>query len=246
MKLLRNLLGEKVEPEDVTPAVTYQDELNPAIWNGETIKPDVREKLLQIAKKFETFLKLPDMKVIDVIFTGSGANFNWTKQSDIDLHIVADLSKVRKKNRGLLKDYLLAKKTNWNNTHKIKIHGFDVELYTQDKKEKHTSTGVYSILNDRWITEPKNVKPSIDDSSVKIKAAELMNQIDKQVEDGCSDLDEVEQTKEKIRKFRQSGLSKGGEFSIENLVFKTLRNNGYLKKLSDCYITAVDKSLSLE
>jgi predicted nucleotidyltransferase len=246
MDFLKDLLGEKVNPKDVAPAVTYHDQLNPSLWDKNNIKPDIREKMEQIAHAFIKSLKLPELKVTDIILTGSAANFNWTKQSDIDLHIVADLTNIRKVNPDLLDDYLFAKKANWNNTHSIKIYGFDVELYVQDEKESHASSGVYSILKDKWITKPKYQKPTIDDSSVKIKAAALMDLIDSHIENDCSDIDDVEKTKEKIKKFRQSGLSSGGEFSIENLVFKTLRNNGYLRKLSDCYIAAIDKALSLE
>lgn len=245
MDFLQKLLQEQVKPEEIEPVVSYQETLNPAIWKGEELKPEVKEKLLEAAKSFEKSLKIPTLKVDDIVLTGSAANYNWTSESDIDLHIVADLDQLRKDNPDILDNYLMAKKINWNNTHDVKIYGIDVELYTQDKNEKHTSTGVYSLLNDEWVIKPKHQRPKIDDLSVRLKTAELMNLIDKEVDNNCDDLDEVEKIKEKIRKFRQSGLEKNGEFSVENLVFKTLRNNGYLEKLSDCYIKAVDRKLSL-
>ena len=45
---------------------------------------------------------------------------------------------------------------------------------------------------------------------------------------------------------RKSGLEKGGEFSIENLTFKYLRNNGYIGKLMKIKRDTMDKKLSLE
>jgi hypothetical protein len=45
---------------------------------------------------------------------------------------------------------------------------------------------------------------------------------------------------------RKSGLEKGGEFSIENLTFKYLRNNGHIGNLMKLRRDAIDKKLSLE
>ena len=45
----------------------------------------------------------------------------------------------------------------------------------------------------------------------------------------------------KVKDNRQKGLDKEGEFSIENLVFKLLRRNGYIKKLLDLKSNVYDK-----
>jgi hypothetical protein len=52
--------------------------------------------------------------------------------------------------------------------------------------------------------------------------------------------------KEKIRKFRQAGLDKSGEFSTENLAFKIIRNSGYIDKLKEIKSKAEDNMLSIE
>jgi hypothetical protein len=57
------------------------------------IKPEVRKALLKIAYEFIQSL---DVKtpIVDIIFTGSMANYNYTDQSDIDLHILYDFDEV--------------------------------------------------------------------------------------------------------------------------------------------------------
>ena len=50
---------------------------------------------------------------------------------------------------------------------------------------------------------------------------------------------------EKIKRYRKSGLEAGGIYSVENLVFKVLRRNDYLKKLSSIKTLAYDSSMSL-
>ena len=54
-----------------------------------------------------------------------------------------------------------------------------------------------------------------------------------------------ENLKNKIKKYRQSGLDSNGEFSTENLVFKVLRNTGYLEKLVSMKNEYLTKELSL-
>ena len=45
----------------------------------------------------------------------------------------------------------------------------------------------------------------------------------------------------KIKDGRQAGLEREGEYSIENLVFKLLRRNGYIQRIMDVRKKAYDK-----
>lgn len=123
--------------------------------------------------------------------------------------------------------------------------GHEVEFYVQCSEEEHKSSGLYSIQDDKWLTEPERKEPSINDAAVKAKTAEMMNLIDDAVVE-CNTAAPVEQLMDKLKKLRQSGLEEAGEFSTENLVFKTLRHNGYLEKLANCRTKAFDRELSIE
>ena len=50
----------------------------------------------------------------------------------------------------------------------------------------------------------------------------------------------------KLKICGKSGLESGGEFSVENIVFKVLRRNGMLDRLFDIKTVAYDKSVTLE
>jgi hypothetical protein len=56
----------------------------------------------------------------------------------------------------------------------------------------------------------------------------------------------VKNLKEKIKKMRQTGLDREGEYSFENIAFKVLRRTMYLDKLSEIETKAYDKSLTLD
>jgi hypothetical protein len=152
----------------------------------------------------------------------------------------------------MVQDYLKSKSGPWNEAHDIKVYGFDVEIYVQDIEEEHVSTGVYSVLKNEWVVKPEKKKVSVEDKSVKNKANRIMDMID-DLYDKMEDekeydkiVDLSDKVKDKIKKMRQCGLDKGGEWSVENIVFKVLRRNGMLERLNDIKTVAYDKSVTLE
>ena len=229
-----------------------QDELNPRIWDeNQKLQPEIRKTLLKIADDYFEGLELPGVDIEDVTFTGSLANYNWSQYSDVDLHILIDYKDVPV-DESLVQDFLKTKSTAWNDSHDIKIYGFDVELYVQDIAEEHVSSGVYSILRNEWIIHPEKRPIKVDDVNVRLKAERIMDSIDSlydEMKDEKKYDDVVEKSdkiKDKIKKMRQAGLDEVGEFSVENMVFKVLRRNGMLERLSDIKTVAYDKSVTLE
>ena len=246
--LVDELSEDRGQDEKIIKSFYSQDTLSPDIFDktGTMIEP-IRDKLLTISDKFIDFLGV-DFFVHDVVLTGSLANYNWSEYSDIDLHVIVDYEESGH-NMSLLKEFFDAKKAVWNAAHDIKIKGYEVELYVQDMKEKHVSSGVYSIVNNNWIVEPQKEKQSIDDRIILEKGEEYAKLIDKLIqkkEKGIDISTEADDIKKKIKRFRQSGLDKGGEYSYENLTFKLLRRNGYIEKLIDLKKKAVDRKLSVK
>jgi predicted nucleotidyltransferase len=211
------------------------------VWDGDTIIPEVKSKLLEVAEAFLESIEIP-IDIEDITLTGSLANFNYTEYSDFDLHIITDCREYNIDEK-LLKDYFKAKKTVWNSTHEIKIKGYDVEVYMQDILEPHHSTGVYSLKNDEWVLKPKKAGP-IDKKEVQSKAEAMRHMIDHALSDKCN-LECAENVRDKILKTRQAGLMKGGEFSVENLAYKELRRTKDIDRLIQGVIAKRDKELSL-
>jgi predicted nucleotidyltransferase len=218
-------------------------ELNPVVWDDEKMRPQVREKLMEVAERFKEHLGV-DFKVRDVWLTGSLANYNWSQFSDVDLHLLLDFKDVDE-DEDLVRELMTAKKDIWNERHDVKIGPFEVELYAQDVDEPHEATGVYSIKNDKWLRKPDRKKPNIDLIAVKRKAKEMMRRIDRSLDNSECGHDCLERTMDRVKKMRQCGLEHGGEFSTENLAFKVLRRNGYLEKLTDQRRYRLDQELSM-
>jgi hypothetical protein len=244
-----------MDNQSILKSFMVRDKLNPEIWltskKESKMKPEIRERLLDIANQFVEFLDVP-VFVDDIIMTGSLSNYNWSNYSDVDLHIIVDFTQFPEEQIELFQKLFTLKKILFNTNHNITIKNFEVELYAQDEKEIHTSSGVYSVLFDEWITKPEKIKVKIDNKVLMNKVKSWTEKIDEVIEDAeeGNDLKKskeiIDKLKKKIKDYRGEGLSGDGEFSYENLVFKFLRRNGYIEKLYNFEDKLIDKSLSLE
>ncbi len=250
MSLFEELIEDKAEDEKIVKSFESKDSLSDEIFqekDGEFVMlDDIRKKLLNVTDEFIDFLGI-EFFIHDVVLTGSLSNYNWSEYSDVDLHVIIDY-KETDYDLDLLKEFFDSKKNLWNKNHDIKIKNYDVEIYVQDVDEKHTSSGVYSILNNEWIIKPEKTNPKIDDRKILEKGEEYAKKIDglvKKAKKGVDVTNEIDKLKDKIKKFRKSGLDKGGEYSYENLTFKLLRRNGYIEKLLTTKSKFTDKKLSI-
>ena len=213
------------------------DELSVKLWEEDKLKPDIREQLLEISDAFIEYLGI-SIDVIDVTFTGSYANFNYTPYSDIDLHIIVDPGSINK-DIDLVEEFLKAKRQFWNDRHDIRVLNIEVELYAQDVNEEHASSGVYSVKNDEWINKPNKFRGEFDGRNVTRKVKYFKRQISMEIEEAKINRDtaDLEKIMKKIRDMRQSGL--------ENIIYKILRSEGDIQKLYDMRDNVFDVNLSL-
>jgi len=222
--------------------VAYHTTLAPEAWQGNELKPEVRYKLLNAARMFIDTLEVPNFRLLDIVLTGSMANYNYTKFSDFDVHIVTQYSDLECED--LAETFYRAKKTIWNNEHDIIVRGHEVEMYVEDIDEPPVSAGVFSLLDNKWLKLPERKEPSIDDRAVNLKVADLTRRIGHVIH-SADDADDIRRIQDKLRKMRRAGLDQGGEFSVENLAYKILRNLGYLDRLSKALDDQIDQGLSL-
>jgi hypothetical protein len=222
-----------------------QSTLNPKLWDETSLKPNLRVKFTRIAKHFYDFLDI-DVPIIDIILIGSNANYNWTEHSDIDLHVVIDYQAVNK-NLHLVKNYMLAKKSIWNTNYPLTYQGMAIELYAQDANEElHSTVGEYSILQGKWIKQPSSKTVTVDDDVIDQKARPIEFQIDALQESDPKLEIKIQNILLHLRRMRQTGLEAEGEYSVENLAYKKLRNSGHLERLKHLLTKSTMASLDVD
>jgi predicted nucleotidyltransferase len=241
--------------DSILNSFKLQDHLNPEIWgNAETddfgqikLNSEMRASILKIAHEFVQSIKVDEIEVEDVLFVGSLANFNWSKYSDVDIHIVMDKSKLGA-NQDVVDELLDSKKDLFKFKHDITIKGFEVELYAQDIDETLDSNGQYSVLFNKWEMVPNKEEFDLDKKNIITKIKEFnkaLTTIEK-MKDSDQKVVKLKKLKDKISAYRQAGLEKTGELSDENLVFKYLRRSGFMDKLSDIKNNTQDTILTVE
>lgn len=237
-----------ISPRDVFfDSHIIKDTLCPEIWDGAQMKKEIREKLLDIGKRFHAYLKV-DAPVIDIILTGSLAIYNYNSSSDLDVHVILDYNLVGTPQ--LAKNLLLTKKILWNRLRKnVRVRNREVELYAQSKDEDHKATGQFSILKNQWIQIPEKQDVIIDEHTIKTLIALFQYNIEKLsfIQDTEERYAEAIRIKDNILKLRRASIESGGEFALGNLVFKSLRNSegAGLTKLFDIIASSYDNKLSL-
>ena len=233
----------EVAPEDVDlSSFKKEDTLAPRLWDGMDLNPKARLKLLDIADDFWDTVGTDWVERKGIKLTGSICNYNWSKFSDIDLHIVVDFREVDERT-DFVQEYYDAKKNEWNNEHEnLKIYGYPVEVYVEDISAETESGGVYDLEENAWIKKPNpdDIESiELEKYEIKNKSAAIMTKIDNYLEKLDSSDDEYELRKlgekshkllNKIKAMRKYGLKRGGETDPYNIIYKVLRRTEYLDK----------------
>lgn len=221
----------------------YSPELNHNIFDEENqMLPQVRDKIIEIVDAFLDYAQVDDIKVSDIRVVGSNASYNYNEHSDLDVHIVTDLSKISKPET-IASLYFGEVKHAFKQSYDIKIKGIDVELYVEDVNSSAITNGIYSVMQDKWIKEPT---PMEDPTEEEISRAE---EIEEEIIDNIKNADSAEELEDIVNDIylkRKDGLSSEGETSPYNLAFKSLRNKGILEKTKEIIKSHVSKKLSLE
>src|SRR5574344_1761788 len=250
--LLNEIIDEVNADEINLSSFTPKEELNPSIWNGEKLKKGIREKLIDI---FDAYWKDNGYNddPEDILLIGSSCNYNWYENSDLDLHIIVDFSKLDK-NKEFVEKYYKSTSREWNNAHEnLNINGVPVEIYVQDIDSDMDSEGVYSLMDNKWLKKPDKSKindADIDSEKIKSTVADIETIIDNMERvynhtDNYPELyDDVNKLIDNLINLRKKGLSRKGEMDEANIIYKSIKRNGYLEKLWNLSDKVFDKVFS--
>lgn len=230
--------------ENLVEKIELHDTLNPKLWDPDNkLDSEVSEKLHEIVDQFILELEENDIpiRVLDAHLVGSNASFNYTDESDLDVHVVASFEDVTCDPTILNLLYNFFKKY-FNDKYEISIHGVPVELYVEDVNAATISNGIYSLFNDEWIKFPEPIE--VPDIDITDDLEPYEDRYDEIMEE--RDADKAEELISELYLLRKNALATEGEYSVGNLVFKEFRKLGYLDGLKQLTIDERAKELSLE
>lgn len=261
-------LGEDFQVDE---AFEKHDELNPKIWDGEELKPEIKEKVQAVVDDFIEGLSKNEieMQISDIILIGSNCSYNYTDDSDLDIHVIYDKDSLESP-ESMLPLLYSAYRSIYNKKYSIDFYGIEVEIFVEDGEDTLGSdrlNGIYSI-NSGWIKKPdKDLIPDPETIDVErfnrefeewenkyfdlVSGEEIEDKepIDDILEEDLENSlkhDQIENFLEDIYEFRKLSLQHEGEYGIGNLVFKEMRTMGYLDVLKNLKDALKSKELSLE
>ena len=238
----RNPKDIEVE-ESLTEAIEKHDELNKDLFDGDHMRPEVKDKIMQVVDVFMGKLKEDgiELEPLDVLVLGSNASYNYTEHSDIDVHIIADTNIYEDKDALAIKLYNAYRQI-FNSKYDPMIRGHELELYVEPDECNANSNGIYSVMNDDWVKVPQ--KKNIPEPDMK-----EVERLLKPFEDRYKEAETIEDIDSLINDIyieRQAGILTSGEYDIRNQVFKEFRNRGYLDDLKQRKVDLETKEMSLE
>jgi hypothetical protein len=183
--------------------------------------------------------------VIDIELLGSNASYNYTKDSDLDVHLVVNMEMLSS-DPALVQIACNAEKALFNKAYNITIKGIDIELYVEDVKTGAVSNGVFSVSKNEWLKRP--VPKDIPDFKDDEEYLSLLDTWMIKAKKACSSKSraEVNAFINDLYNLRRISIMTNGEYALGNLVFKEVRNHGLLQELKDLQNVLASKELSLE
>jgi hypothetical protein len=217
--------------------LTFQAAPHAKFWlpNGQ-LRKVVRTRLLKIADEYAAYLNLPKgVKIQDITFTGSLTGLNYTKHSDVDVHLILSYEDLGT-GQDLATDFFDLKRKDWAATHPITVYGYPVELYAQDADQyKQDPAGHFSLLKNKWTHPVPEIEPEdLEDEEALALAREYADEARAILRERKphAQLARIKAFIKRFKSLRQRGItSKAGIYSPENLAFKILRNSGSLDTL---------------
>jgi hypothetical protein len=229
------------QKDNIAAPIQYNTILNPVLWDHDRLKSEVRGALIRMAKDFIEYVGVP-FSALDVVITGGNVNYNYTSKSDIDLHIIADFDSVQCDRE--VAELFDTKRLLYKRNYDLTIHNIPVELYIEDHRMPAVSSGSYSVASGKWLTNPTKNMPKYNEEELAHMVTTWKKVLGHAVKTG--DLQTCRKAVQLLRSYRKQGLkTPAGEFSIPNLVYKSLRNDDTLKSIMIFIDRLHDQELSI-
>lgn len=121
------------ENDGLDEDIEKHNTLNPLLFDeNDELKLEIKEAIEKIVNQFIEDLKEDGIKINlkDVILVGSNVSYNYTKDSDLDVHLIVD-SKTLDCNPELYALLYGAYRSLFNKNYDITIKGIPVEIYVE-------------------------------------------------------------------------------------------------------------------
>jgi hypothetical protein len=216
----------------INAITTFPTELDPRIWNGPDLKPEVREKSLAIVDRIVQNSGIAGLSVDAVELFGSNASYEYDNTSDFGIHAFVRSPTLTPKalddSLRLLNDDVERRQEG-----RITFNGVVVEVtFHSERTENYRPSpgiGQYSLSQGRWIERPVIQPDNFDRATMATDMTKFIDEYNDLTTAytadkkgfNCSRFGDLDS---KMSAYRNSGFTQGlGSRSTQNLAYRALR-----------------------
>jgi hypothetical protein len=224
--------SDRAVTEAIAAISTFPDELDPRIWNGTEMQPDVRDSTLRIVDRLVHSTGIDDLVVDGVDLFGSNASYEYDDTSDFGVHVFVHSpstpSEQLKPLLGILNDDVERRQEG-----RIHFYGVPVEVSFHAERaanyQPRPGIGQYSISEGRWVQLPTKQPDNFDRARMTTDAKAFIGKYNALVSEYLAakrgfDCSRFAALDDEMSTYRNEGFTDGlGSRSTQNLTYRALR-----------------------
>ena len=223
--------------QDISAAIdqitTFPTVLDPRLWDGDKLRPDVRARALEIVTDLFADLKMPDLAIKNVEIRGSTVSYEYDDSADLSVRVFLDTSNYKgdvKQLNALLKIYTDYLEAVYEGNLLLRGVPLEPQFYAlkSPSQEPQVGIGHYSLTDDAWMEHPSMQESRFDRNQIMADAKGFITKYNGLVSEYFADKKAFDCgrlgafTKE-MRSYRGAGIDKDGTRSTPNLTYRMLR-----------------------
>lgn len=231
----------------VADALRGNERLSPLFFpDGATLDARVAAKARALGERTFQQLGVPGATLVDVMFAGSLASYEYTDDSDVDVHVLVEFGPacdpklrdawLRSVNAGLHLDV------------GVSYLGRPVQVTVRDSDDDQG--GTWSVLHGAWRHQPVRKPVTFTEAELRAQVSAFLHEREQLVFDwshdtGGFDCDRFKAPQKRMRELRGEGLKAGGVTSLGNMTYRLVRRLGYFEELEAKRLDCVHRHDSL-
>ncbi|AEV75142.1 hypothetical protein MycrhN_4656 [Mycolicibacterium rhodesiae NBB3] len=218
--------------EAVDGVTAFPTELDPRIFTGAQMKPDLHDATLRIVDRIITDTGIKGLTVTGVELYGSNASYEYDDTSDFGVHVFFTSDSMTSQELAPIPRLLNDDVERRQEGH-VRFYGIPVEVSFHAERgegyQPQPGVGQYSITDRRWVTMPTRQPDHFDRTQMTADMSKFISAYNdllsgyQQAPKGfdCSKFGALD---DEMAAYRDEGFTEGlGSRSTQNLVYRALR-----------------------
>ncbi len=232
--------------EAVRDAMRGNEQLSPIFFEGGALRPEVAKKAREVGEEMFRAANVPDGRLADILFAGSLASYEYTRDSDADLHLVVESSTPDPK---LFVAYLRALSTTLHQDTGMRFLGVPMQITLVATPD--AQGGAWSVVKGAWAHRPERRPVRFAEAELRAAVDGFARARDLEIAEyrrapATFDCARLAKLRSELKDARGKGLaSEAGVVSLGNMSYRVVRRLGWFDEVERVHAQCLDARRSL-